>query len=216
MDAYALCVDPLSYVQLHASHESQNLLDARPTSMFRHIELELFVQKANLESVMCYVRQTLCVAAATRNSIDTSFRERLVRAGLERELNEVMGTYCHHFPIVVRKVFQDDTLISMASPADRASKEESSEAWYAITFTCYARGGERDAFEKLGRFLTRSMAALFAARPHWGKLVYLQPDKLRVLYPQFEVFQQLCQSYDPDGHFQNDWTSELLRNNRPQ
>ena len=58
------------------------------------------------------------------------------------------------------------------------------------------------------------MAALFAARPHWGKLGYLQPDKLRALYPQFEVFQECCQTFDPDGLFQNDWTSELLRNNR--
>ncbi len=184
--------------------------------LFRHIELELFVQKANLESAMSFVRQTLCVAAGTDNAIDESFRERLVQARLEKDLNEVSGTYCHHFPICVRKVLQDDTLISMASPADRASMEDSPEAWYAITFTSYTRSSERDTFEKLGRFLTRSMAALFAARPHWGKLNYLQPDKLHALYPQFEVFQQWCQTYDPDGHFQNDWTSELLTNKRPR
>lgn len=183
--------------------------------LFRHTELELFVQKTNLESAMSFVRQTLCVAAGTANSIDTSFRERLIRPGLEKELNEVSGTYCHHFPICVRKVLQDDTLISMASPADLASKEESPEAWYAITFTSFARSSDREAFEQLGRFLTRSMSTLFAARPHWGKLNYLQPDQLRELYPQFEVFQQLCQSYDPDGHFQNDWTSELASVSRP-
>ena len=90
--------------------------------LFRHIELELFVQKANLESAMSFVRQTLCVAAGTDNAIDESFRERLVHASLEKELNEVSGTYCHHFPICVRKVLQDDTLISMASPADCASQ----------------------------------------------------------------------------------------------
>lgn len=184
--------------------------------LFRHIELELFVQKSNLESAMSFVRTTLCVAAGTDNAIDESFRERLVHAGLERELKEVSGTYCHHFPICVRKVLQDDTLISMASPADLASNENAPETWYAITLTSYARTSKQDAFEKLGRFLTRSMAALFAARPHWGKLVYLQPDKLRGLYPQFEVFEKCCQTYDPDGHFQNDWTSELLRNNRPK
>jgi len=184
--------------------------------LFRHMELELFVQKTNLESAMSFVQQTLCVAAGTVNSIDDPFKERLFLAGLERELADVSGTYYHHFPICVRKVLQDDTLISMASPADRASKAESPEAWYAITFTSFARSSDRDAFEKLGCFLTRSMAALFSARPHWGKLCYLQPDKLRALYPQFEVFQQLCKSYDPDGHFLNDWTSELLSNKRPQ
>ena len=81
--------------------------------LFRHIELELFVQKANLESAMLFVRQTLCVAAGTDNSIAESFRERLVHTGLEKELNQVSGTYCHHFPICVRKVFQDDTLIQI-------------------------------------------------------------------------------------------------------
>ena len=184
--------------------------------LFRHIELELFVQKSNLESAMSFVQQTLCVAAGTDSSIDESFRERIACADLEREMNDVSGTYCHHFPICVRKVLTDDTLISMASPAGRASQEESHEAWYAITFTSYARRSERDAFEKLGRFLTRSMATLFAARPHWGKLSYLRPEQLRSLYPQFEVFQQCCQAYDPDGYFQNDWTSELLRNTRPK
>jgi len=182
--------------------------------IFRHIEMELFVQKSNLESAMSYVRQILCVAAGTGNSIDDQFKERLVLAGREKDLADVSGTYCHHFPICIRKVLQDDTLISMTSPADLASKEAPPEAWYAITLTCYARGSEQDAFEKLGRFLTHSMAALFSARPHWGKLCYLQPDKLRGLYPQFEVFRELSQTYDPDGHFQNDWTSELLTNKR--
>ncbi len=184
--------------------------------LFRHIELELFVQKLNLESAMSFVRQTLCVAAGTDNSIAESFRERLVHASLEKELHEISGTYCHHFPICVRKVLQDDTLISMASPADCESEEESHEAWYAITLTSFAGSSEQDAFDKLGRFLTRSMATLFAARPHWGKLGYLKPDKLRALYPQFEVFQQICKTFDPDGYFQNDWTSELLRNTRPK
>ena len=184
--------------------------------LFRHLELELFVQKSNLESAMSFVRQTLCVADGNDNALDLSFRERLVHAGLEKEFHEISGTYCHHFPICVRKVLQDDTLISMASPGDRASKEESPEAWYAITLTSFAGSSDQDAFEKLGRFLTHSMAALFSARPHWGKLCYLQPAKLRALYPQFEVFQKCCQTFDPDGLFQNDWTSELLGNTRPQ
>lgn len=183
--------------------------------LFRHIELELFVQKSNLESAMSFVRQTLCVADGNDNAIDESFRERVVHSGLEKELHEISGTYCHHFPICVRKVLQDDTLISMASPAGRESKAESPEAWYAITFTSFSGSSDQDAFEKLGRFLTRAMASLFAARPHWGKLGYLQPDKHRALYPQFDIFQQCCETYDPDGHFQNDWTSEFLMNHRP-
>ena len=104
----------------------------------------------------------------------------------------------------------DDTLISMSCESARETQEKSQEAWYAITFTCYCRKRDRAAFEDLGRFLTRSMATLFSARPHWGKLNYLQADQLRKLYPQFETFQQFCRTLDPEGYFLNDWTKELF------
>ena len=177
---------------------------------FRHIEMELFVQKSNLESAMSFVQQTLCLAAGTNHTIDQTFRDTLIRTGLESELNKLKGTYCHHFPICVRKVLMDDTLISMSCESARETQEKSQEAWYAITFTCYCRKSDRAAFEDLGRFLTRSMATLFSARPHWGKLNYLQADQLRKLYPQFETFQQFCRTLDPEGYFLNDWTKELF------
>jgi hypothetical protein len=89
---------------------------------------QLFVQKTNLESAMSFVRQILCIAAGTDDAIDESFREQLVCAGLEKELHEVSGTYCHHLPICIWKVFRDDTLISMASAADSESQEDSAQA----------------------------------------------------------------------------------------
>ena len=178
--------------------------------LFRHIELELFVQKSHLEPALSFVHQTLCYAAGTDDSTPESFRAQLAGASLEQELDNIAGTYCHHFPICVRKVLTDDTLISMASPSARATREESQEPWYAITFTCYARKRDQAAFERLAGFLTRSMATLFAARPHWGKLNYLQPDALRELYPKFDEFRRCSEALDPDGHFQNDWTSEFL------
>ena len=178
--------------------------------MFRHIEMELFVQKSNLESAMSYAQQTLCLAAGMASSIDETFREQIMRADLETELNQIKGTYCHHFPICVRKVLMDDTLISMASASAVDTLEESQEAWYAITFTCYCRKSEQAAFEQLGRFLTRTMAILFSARPHWGKLHYMEPDQIPRLYPQFEAFQQCRRTLDPDGYFLNDWMNELL------
>lgn len=177
--------------------------------IFRHIELELFVQKSNLESAMSFVQQTLCLAAGTANSVNETLQEVLVEAGLEMELNQIKGTYCHHFPICVRKVLMDETLISMASASARDTQEKSREAWFAITFTCYCRKSEQAAFEQLGSFLTRSLATLFSARPHWGKLNYLQPEQLRGLYPQFEAFQRCRRTLDPDGYFLNDWTTEL-------
>jgi hypothetical protein len=107
-------------------------------------------------------------------------------------------------------VLPDDALISMSSPRDVSTDELANLPWYAITFTCYARGKDRDAFETVGRFLSRSMASLFAARPHWGKLCYLRPTELRKLYPEFDVFRQVCKESDPNGNFRNDWTRGLL------
>ena len=178
--------------------------------LFRHIELELFVTRERLEPAMQFVEQVLCVAGGTVQEIDKSFRTRLSEVGLEEDLCAVAGIYCHHFPICIRKVLPDDALISMSSPGNASADELADSPWYAITFTCYARGKDRNAFETVGRFLSRSMASLFAARPHWGKLCYLQPAELRKLYPQFAAFRRVCKEYDPNGNFQNDWTRGLL------
>ena len=178
--------------------------------LFRHIELELFVTRDQLEPAMQFVEQVLCVAGGTVQEIENSFRHKLSQVGLEEDLSSLAGIYCHHFPICIRKVLLDDALISMSSPRDVSTDELANLPWYAITFTCYARGKDRNAFETVGRFLSRSMASLFAARPHWGKLCYLQPAELRKLYPQFAAFRQVCKEYDPNGNFQNDWTRQLL------
>ena len=179
--------------------------------LFRHIELELFVTRDRLAPAMQLVEQVLSLAGGTTKKIDDAFCLQLSQAGSLEDLRAVAGIYCHHFPICIRKVLSDDALISMSSSGHESADGPSDSPWYAITFTCYARGKDRDAFETVGRVLSRSMAALFAARPHWGKLCYLTPSELRNLYPQFEVFRRICEQYDPNGNFQNDWTRQLLK-----
>ncbi len=101
-------------------------------------------------------------------------------------------------------------MISMSCPGHVSTGTSADSPWYAITFTCYSGGKDRDAFEAVGRFLSRSMAALFSARPHWGKLNYLLPSELRSLYPRFDEFRRVCVECDPGRNFQNDWTKLLL------
>lgn len=43
----------------------------------------------------------------------------------------------------------------------------------------------------------------FEARPHWGKLFSMPPERLRSLYPKLPEFQQLLLELDPQGKFRN-------------
>jgi alditol oxidase len=47
--------------------------------------------------------------------------------------------------------------------------------------------------------------APFDARPHWGKLFTMAPERLRSLYKKLPDFVALANSYDPKGKFRNDF-----------
>ena len=49
--------------------------------------------------------------------------------------------------------------------------------------------------------------APFKARPHWGKLFTTSPDKLKSVYKKLPDFIQLCEKYDPQGKFRNEFLS---------
>jgi L-gulonolactone oxidase len=55
------------------------------------------------------------------------------------------------------------------------------------------------------------MSQLFQARPHWGKICPLEASELTSLYPRFDSFRTVCNSLDPQGVFQNEWTTALLK-----
>lgn len=186
--------------------------------LFRHVEIELFVRRSQLEAALQFVQDSLIAAADHRAGPSVEFMTRLAAADCGTELLGLMGSYCHHYPICVRRILPDDTLISMASGhterngPDPGCEETSceTECWYSITLTNYHRGEAREPFERLARFLAISMARLFGARPHWGKLCPLTVDELRQLYPAFERFRSLHAEHDPDRVFGNSWTDALL------
>jgi xylitol oxidase len=45
--------------------------------------------------------------------------------------------------------------------------------------------------------------APFDARPHWGKLFTMAPERVQPLYVRLLDFRRLLQSYDPEGKFRN-------------
>ena len=65
------------------------------------------------------------------------------------------------------------------------------------------------AVEQVLKLLDVRLAA-FDARPHWGKLFTMAPERLRSLYPKLPEFQALMRSHDPDGKFHNAFLDKYL------
>jgi hypothetical protein len=186
--------------------------------LFRHVEIELFVQRPQLDAALQFLKNTLETAGGKSTVTDPEFQSQLESLGRLEQLDALSGTYCHHYPICVRRVLPDNTLISMASNTgglppgyeDGAVASPSTHAWYSITLTNYHRGRARNDFENLAEFLAACMSQLFEARPHWGKLCPIPADELRSLYPAFPRFARVCAEVDPHRRFSNPWTTELL------
>jgi FAD/FMN-containing dehydrogenase len=190
--------------------------------LFRHVEIELFVQRHRLPDAIEFLKNAF-IASACQQAPKVSELHKQPIDAIRAEIPEVLrGRYCHHYPICVRKILPDNTLISMASNAGIPPNSESNvtykagllcdAAWYSITLTNYDRGQRRISFEQLAIFLSESMRRLFDARPHWGKLCSLPTDSLQSLYPAFDDFRQVCEQADPEGVFRNPWTTNLLQN----
>ncbi len=167
--------------------------------MFRHLEIELFVAAPQLPEAAAYVREVLEVFAGT-GTVSNPLRARLESVDMASRLNALTGTFTHHYPICFRRVLADDTMLSMASG--------SADAWYAISFITYVE--PRDAFYGMADFLAESMAALFQARPHWGKYFLLEGHTVEHLYPELATFRSLCRRVDPDGVFRNKFVEHAL------
>lgn len=189
--------------------------------LFRHVEIELFVPRHRLGAALEFLRHSLGAAENGGIELDSNFHAQLENAGCESDLSELRGSYCHHYPICIRRILPDETLISMASGAQALPDDgmtgtdigQLNEPWYSITLTNYHQGANRKAFEELSAFLAKSMARLFGARPHWGKLCPLPPVELANLYPAFDRFSNICRNHDPDAAFTNDWIRGLLKTN---
>jgi FAD/FMN-containing dehydrogenase len=170
--------------------------------MFRHIEIEIFVRRSKLAETLRFVRDVLECLADRHQTPSEETREALAKIQMSEQLDELAGSYVHHYPICVRRVLPDDTLISMASGPDAAS--------YAISFISYARPADRAGFLAFARFLALSAARLFAARPHWGKVCPLDAETIAQLYEGLSRFRAICQETDPSGRFRNRWTAKVL------
>jgi FAD/FMN-containing dehydrogenase len=169
---------------------------------FRHIEIELFVPRDQLAEALRFTKEVIEVAGKKDSALSEVNQRRINDIGMQDDLDELQNQYGQHYPICVRRVLPDDTLISMASGGG--------QDWYAVSFISYARPARRSGFTLFSRFMARSMSQLFQARPHWGKINPLEAGELTSLYPRFDTFRTVCKTLDPQGVFQNEWTTALL------
>lgn len=169
---------------------------------FRHIEIELFVRRDQLADALSFSQDVIKLAGGSASSLSSDNQRRIEQIGMQESLTSLQKQYFHHYPICVRRILSDDTLISMASGEG--------EEWYSLSFISYAQPKDRGGFSQFASFMARSMSQLFGARPHWGKVCPLEVSELTSLYPRFDSFRRHCNSLDPAGAFRNNWTAALL------
>ena len=189
------CVTDFSEKMLVMEHE-----------MFRHLELELFVARPKLDSTLDFLGEMLKWFDAQPNDIQTKWRSRLVELGLWEQAEQLRGSYTHHYPICIRRVEADDTLISMSSPL--TGEADGAEDWYAISMITYVE--PRDAFFAAVHFLALSTIRLFDARLHWGKHLPVSLNEIELVYPRLARFREICSQVDKHGVFRNEFVNRLL------
>jgi FAD/FMN-containing dehydrogenase len=181
--------------------KSQDMLVMKH-DLFRHIEMELFVVQSQIHDALAYVQEVLKFIDGDGNALTVATHDRLKTLDLLAKLSTQRGRYTHHYPICVRRVLADDTMMTMSSGTE--------EPWYAISFISYNRPEDHSQFLAMAEFMAGSMVALFSARPHWGKICPLTTAEANRLYPEIADFRTLCNDFDPRGVFRNDWVQRLI------
>jgi FAD/FMN-containing dehydrogenase len=165
--------------------------------LFCHVEMELFVRRSLIPQALETVISLLKHFDGDSAGLGVAAREALKSHGLLPEVDRLVGSYTHHYPICIRRVLPDDALISMTGGMDEPS--------YAVSLISYALPHRRSSFFAMAAALGKALAAMFDGRPHWGKICPLSPGNLDRLYPKLAQFSRICTAYDSNGAFTNDW-----------
>ncbi len=196
---------PLSILTNREIIERSDLVLVRQHEAFRHIEMEAFVPAQYLPAALDLARVSLEVFAGVQDTPARPVAEALESIGLLEYLNEHRGTYTHHYPLFVRRVMPDDTMIAETAGAQ--------EAYYTISLFSYTP--EREAYYITAAFLANAFNRLFGARLHWGKYFPLANPDIEPLFNELPEFRRLCEQVDPRGVFRNTYARQVLGFPRP-
>ena len=171
--------------------------------LFRHLEMEVFVAREHLAAAIDFVREILRTADDEDHELSSSAQARVDSLGAGAALDRLRGSYVHHYPICVRRIRPDDTLISMTSCHGLDEQD-----WYAISLITLTE--PPDPFLRVAAFLAEAMSSLFGARLHWGKWFPLDAGQVAPCYPRLTAFMEVCDEFDPRGVFRNEFLRRVL------
>ena len=171
--------------------------------LFRHLEMEVFVPRDRLRPALEFIVEVLRAADDPGYRPSSGVRESIEALGDWETFAEIRGSYTHHYPICVRRLRPDDTLISMASCHGIEVQD-----WYAISLITLTE--PRTEFQKVARLLAAVMAPRFGARLHWGKWFPLDGSGVEGSYPGLGEFRAICEEHDPNGVFRNAFLGRVL------
>jgi hypothetical protein len=174
--------------------------------LFRHIEIEVFVQRSKLDEATQLLIDVISVFGGREFEHRQSTEALLKKVGRWDELEKHRGAYVHHYPICFRRILPDATLISMASPGDRVDED-----WYSISLISYQWPSDRNGFFAFADFVGPTFAQLFDGRCHWGKYNPLDREMIDALYPVIGEFRSTVQRFDPTSVFKNEWFRQLFQ-----
>ena len=183
------------------SSETISTLHTRHHHLYRHVEMELFVPRQHLMSAAAFLQEAIPFFAGSHTVVSASLSGELTRVGLLDEYKALRNQYVHHYLIFFRRVLAEETFLAMNEGGER----------YSISLFTFEPERRRRPYYAVCGFLARAFARLYSARPHWGKYNPLTAVELAPLYPKLERFRQICRAHDPNGVFQNAYTTELTR-----
>ena len=175
--------------------------------LFQHIEMEVFVRAGELAVALDFLRCAI-IEFDGSHGFDDDTRAVLGQFQLLEKLNAPRERYTHHYPVCVRRVEPDETLISPSSGGE--------EDFYALSLISYARPAERAGFFSFCDFVAPAMTALFHARCHWGKYCPSTPAEIASHYPGLPEFVAACEKFDPERRFANEWQKRAILDKEPR
>lgn len=171
--------------------------------LFRHLEMEVFVPRGKLRPALDFVAEVLRAADSADYEVSRSVHDRIRTLDMQDALENIRGSYSHHYPICVRCIRPDDTLISMASCHGIEEQD-----WYAISLITFTE--PRLPFRNAARFLATAMTRSLGARLHWGKWHPLDADQIEESYPGLAPLRAICAQFDPQGVFRNRFLEQTM------
>jgi hypothetical protein len=164
--------------------------------------MEMFVPESCLAEALEVLRYATDVFAGEPAAPTPRTKEKLDAHRLHEELVALRGAYTQHYPLFVRRLLPEDTLVSMGASTP--------ESLYSISVFTYHPPEARAQYYAYCGWLARCMNALFNARLHWGKHFPLGAAETARAYPRLEAFKRICRALDPGGVFRNQYIARLL------